>query len=115
MTKMKLTIYSFKTFEDLKTLRERFGYLGVNIMFDEANHFVRHTTDSVCVFKAWMASAQNLPMLCNNGDMVNYMLGWCEENDWDAEVVYCSDGKIDTAPMVEGYLTNWPYGWYIPE
>ena len=111
---MKLTIYSFKTFEDLKILRENFKCLGVNIMYNEFENFVRHAEDAFNIFKVVASSVKHPKILCNNYDVVGSMLCWCEENNFEAEVVYCSDGEINSSPMVDGCLTNWPFGWYLP-
>lgn len=103
---MKLTIYSFKTYEDFQTLKGEFNHLGYDVMYNIYGAYVRHSEEAVKYFTSITEGVSTQEILCNNGDMVNYMLGWCEDNGWDAEVVYCSEGKIDTAPMVDGFLTN---------
>lgn len=112
---MKLTIYSFKTLDDYKLLRENFDCLGVDIMYDSVNKLVRHTADALRVFALLTSSCKNVVVLCNNGDVVGNMLAWCDDYKWEAEVVYCSEGRIDTAPMVDAILTNWTFGWYLTE
>ena len=118
---MKLTIFSFKNYEDYILLKKFYGNLGYDVVQIIVNDngeplCVAHMDEHVDFFKGMVNYCnQPLKIVCNNGDMTNYMLGWCEENSWEAEVIRVDDGKIKVSPMVEGCLTSWPYGWYITD
>lgn len=114
MSKFKVTVYSFKTTKDLKTLKDMYGSLGIDLMYDADNNCVKHATQAFFEFREWM-KVYRKKFICNVGDVVNSIIIWCEENNVECEVITCSDGDIRVSPVVDGYLTNWTYGWYLPD
>lgn len=113
---MKLTIYSSKTYKDLEVLKVVYGYTGINIMYDARVGYVLHAQDAMEQFEKLANFYKNgFSVHCNNGDVMNCMIGWCDENGWEVEVIRCDSGDIAVSHMVDGYLENCPYGWYLPE
>lgn len=114
---MKLTIYSFKTYEDLLTIESVYGYLVTDVCRPEFHRGVPiypHIDKSVAYFEREVKMGYNTELICNDNSMVNYMLNWCYDNGWEVDVVYCENEIIKVAPLVDGVLTNWTFDWYYP-
>lgn len=116
MSKRKLQIFSFNSVEEFMILQEAYGHMGDDLMRN-VNGYTLTAQASLPFFKEKMKMFEHqMRVVCNNGDLTNYVLGWCEVNNVAAEVITVYRGKVRISPTdEEGFLTNWSYGWYLPD
>lgn len=124
---MKIVLFAFKTIDQMQILFKEFGDLGGDcqqVIRVGANQqsFVLHIDATSSAWKKRFTEARDtdeeIRIVCNNGDYLNWFLCYGDENNVDVEVKTVDDeGNIKHSylDLKSGCLKEWSFGWMLPK
>lgn len=122
---MKIILFAFKSADQMKMLKDRFGDLGIDchsMITSGMDEYIMHP-DAVTPFwksqfDAAKETAEEFRIVCNNGDFLNWFLNYADLNNVDVDIKTVNEeNNIQESylDLTTGALMNWSYGYMMPK